>query len=704
MKPPPLLLGTTLLFWGWQSDFMPVGALLAVVLESARVIHRRWDFSNEDFSKIWTLCSLLFLGSAIYAFTANEGPAAFTGYFENPSFANQRSVGGASARTAAAMFRWLPMIFFPFMAAITFSTRGSVPLTTVSLILRRRRRAAKASGLPPPKDRDLHIGYPYFVATLVASSVHPAVDNSFFWGLSALLAWAMLASRPRRFHLAVWAVSLGCALALGFVGQVGIGQLQGYLERLNPAWLQRFLQRNTDPSRSRTAIGRIGQLKLSGKIVIRVQPHEGSAAPDYLREASYRAYRSGTWFASGRRESFDGNIGEEYPNSRSWQLLTVRKSNSVAQISCSLPGGIALLPLPTGAWRLENLGAYVLQKNDLGAVLCQGPGLVMFDSHFGPGDTLDSPPIRDDWDNVPTDEKYALDEIITRLKLREAKDDAREAMRRLQKFFAENFTYSTYQEAPRRSRTNSLTPLGRFLLETRTGHCEYFATATTLLLRRATIRARYAVGYYVHEGSGRNYVVRLRDAHAWCLVWDESIQQWVNFDTTPASWINEEAKNQSAFQWLGDLWTRFTYELAKFRWGQSRVREWLFLLIVPGLVVLGYQILFRRRRKRGAGEPADADRPWPGLDSEFYRLETALAARGFPRTPEEPLTAWLERATESPELADLRLPLGQLLRLHYRHRFDPAGLTTAERNALRDEARACLDQLARLQSAPATEK
>ena len=54
MKPPPLLLGVALLFWGWQSDLLPVGALLAVVLESSRVIHRRWDFSPEDLARIWS--------------------------------------------------------------------------------------------------------------------------------------------------------------------------------------------------------------------------------------------------------------------------------------------------------------------------------------------------------------------------------------------------------------------------------------------------------------------------------------------------------------------------------------------------------------------------------------------------------------------------------------------------------------------------
>jgi hypothetical protein len=369
-----------------------------------------------------------------------------------------------------------------------------------------------------------------------------------------------------------------------------------------------------------------------------------------------------------------------------------------------VPGGVALLPLPTGSWRLENLAAYVLQKNELGSLLCQGPGLVIFDAHFGPGETLDSPPLPDDRMNIPPEERVVLKQITDELGLVDPEIPAREVMRRLQAYFSEKFTYSTHQVRPRGRRANDLTPLGRFLSQTRSGHCEYFATATTLLLRQANIPARYVVGYYVHERHGSKYVVRLRDAHAWCLVWDEQIQQWVNFDTTPPSWIKEEARTASAFQWLSDAWTRFTFELAKFRWGQSRVREWLFLLIVPGLLVLAYQIIFRRRRKKARSGDAEANRVWPGLDSEFYRLEAALAARGFPRTAEEPLTQWLERATESVDLADLRTPLRQLLRLHYRHRFDPAGLTEAERNALRDEARTCLDQLAQLETAPAAGK
>src|SRR6266851_4629986 len=83
------------------------------------------------------------------------------------------------------------------------------------------------------------------------------------------------------------------------------------------------------------------------------------------------------------------------------------------------------------------------------------------------------------------------------------------ALRAIHGFFQNKFTYSTWQERDRLTSTNE-TPLARFLLRSRSGHCEYFATATVLLLRQLHIPARYAVGYAVHEHSGQKYVVRQR--------------------------------------------------------------------------------------------------------------------------------------------------------------------------------------------------
>jgi hypothetical protein len=114
------------------------------------------------------------------------------------------------------------------------------------------------------------------------------------------------------------------------------------------------------------------------------------------------------------------------------------------------------------------------------------------------------------------------------------------------------------------------------------------------------------------------------------------------------------------------------------------------------LALLLLQIIFRRGRRRGARSntgPATGAISWPGLDSEFYQLERKLAARGVPRQSSEPLSGWLARALSDPALAGLRDPLLELLRWHYRHRFDPRGLGAPERASLAREAKNCLDRL-----------
>ena len=131
--------------------------------------------------------------------------------------------------------------------------------------------------------------------------------------------------------------------------------------------------------------------------------------------------------------------------------------------------------------------------------------------------------------------------------------------------------------------------------------------------------------------------------------------------------------------------------------GQSKLRQYLLWIVVPGLVLLLYQIIFRRGRRRQAGKKADPAfiTQWPGLDSEFYQLETQIAGRGVPRRPSEPVNEWLQRVVQNPVLVGLQEPLRALLRLHYRYRFDPPGLSDADREMLKRETRLCLDNLNR---------
>jgi hypothetical protein len=695
MKTPPLLLGAALVFWGWLTGYAVAGLLMAIILEGSRLTQVRWEFSNDDFRRIWVFCTLLFLAAAVYAFTSNEGVADFRGLFQSPNFFTQRNAGTASARTLATLIRWTPMIFYLFVAAEAFSSRGGVPLETISLILAWRWKKARKLGQRVPASRTVDVSYPYFGVSLVAASVHSARDATFFWGLSVLLAWTLWAHRSRRFSLIIWGAALLMAIGLGHLGQGGITRLQRYLEGFDPRWLSAFARRGgSDPSQSRTSLGQIGRVKTSGKIVIRLEPPEGQSPPQLLREASYRGYRAQTWDAGTSKSDFE-NVPAE-TNLTTWRLLPQKTNHAAVNIACYLrpdKKGLrkGLLPLPEGSGRLERLPAYILQKNSAGAVLAEGPGLVIFDTLYGSGQTIDSEPSEEDL-AVPPKEEAALSEVVSALQLEGKSRD--EAIKILNRHFQADFTYSLWQELDFKTRSDD-TPLSNFLRNTHRGHCEYFATATVLLLRKLNIPARYAVGYSVHEASGRKFVVRERDAHAWCLVWNERRRIWQDFDTTPATWVAEEAKRASAMQWLSDAWSRIWFEISKVRWGQTHLRKYLLWSLAPILSLLLFQIISRARRQRRRKEagltPAIA---WPGLDSEFYHLERRLSERGVTRPPGEPPAIWLQRAITYPGLAAIQESLQQVLRLHYRYRFDPQGLDQSEREALRREAKACLESLA----------
>jgi hypothetical protein len=692
MKTPPLLLGAALLFWGWQTGHLVAGTAMAAALEGARLSKARWEFTDEDFRRIWIFCALLLLAAALYAFSASDGPAGVRGFFQNPSLATERNAGNATSRTVAALMRWLPMIFFLFVAAQAFGSRGGVLQETISVILRLRWQRARRLGRPLPAAGSVDVSYPYFMLCLLATSFHTSEDETFFWGLCALLAWALWSHRSQRYGVVIWAGALAAAMMLGYSGQRGVGRLYRLFDNYNAQWFAHAPGGSADPMQSRTSLGQIGRLKGSNKIVIRMEPKEDSRAPTLLREASYRTWKGQVWYSEVSRDRFDPVI--EWTNHTTWVLVAGNTNHAAVSLACYLPGRCALLPLPTGCGRLENLSASLLYKNILGAVLAEGPGLVVFDALYGPGPTIDSSANTSEDLYVPSKEIPALAQVIAELQLQP--QNRKQALRSLSGFFQDTnkFRYSTWQGLGELRSTNE-TPLSRFLLRTRAGHCEYFATATVLLLRQLGIPARYAVGYSVHESSGRKYVVRQRDAHAWCLVWNPNSGTWQDFDTTPASWVEAEASRTSPMQFLADCWSRVVFEFAKFRWGQTHLRQYFLWALVPVLALLLYQIIFHSRRRwriRNQGAPGAAIL-WPGLDSEFYQVERRLVERGARRQPSEPLTGWLQRAVTDPGLTELRDRLRVLLRLHYRYRFDPQGLSQADREALRRETTGCLARM-----------
>jgi len=689
MKSPPFLLPAALLFWGWQSGFLPVAAVLAALIELPRWIRFRADLADRDFGRIWTFCSLVLLGCAVVAFTSGQGPAEVRDFFQRPSFQTQRAAGMAGERTAAEVMRWLPMIYFLFLCAQLFSERQGVPLETMSAVLQIRWRRARPPGQPAPAARLVDVSHAYLGLCLFSAGIHPAENAGYFWGLAVLVTWALWPRRSHRFGPGFWLPALAVAVGLGYGGQRGIGALNHYLGNFNPAWLLNFGRRGFDHAQSKLMFGQIGRIQGSGGIVIRVQPTGGRMPPPLLREASYRNYHGQFWLSGFQEKDFERvDPARDNPGETTFVLLPMKAGTSAASISCYLPGGKGLLPLPPGTTRLDNLVAFTLVKSPLGAVLETGPGMVIFDATYGPGATIDSPP--EDVDKlVPMRELGPLDVIIGEAGL--AGKPLDETMPALQRFFERKFAYSLFDEGGSVTGTNE-TQLGRFLLGTRHGHCEYFATATALILRRLGFPARYAVGYSVHEPAQSGFVVRQRDAHAWCLVWRNGA--WEDYDTTPATWFSAEAARASRLEWLRDVFSRLRWEFSKFRWGQSGIRQYLLWALVPVLGLLLYQILARIRRRKTSGADPGSPPACPGLDSEVYALERLLAARGLARQGGEPLGGWLRRAAGPGTSTSLRPVLEEVIRLHYRYRFDPRGLDGVERNALRELATQCARELA----------
>ncbi|RYG75614.1 transglutaminase domain-containing protein, partial [bacterium] len=73
-------------------------------------------------------------------------------------------------------------------------------------------------------------------------------------------------------------------------------------------------------------------------------------------------------------------------------------------------------------------------------------------------------------------------------------------------------------------------PINDFILNKRAAHCQYFASATAIMLRAVGIPARYATGYYAHEkAEDGSTIVRGRDAHAWTEAYFDNLG-WIRLD------------------------------------------------------------------------------------------------------------------------------------------------------------------------------
>jgi hypothetical protein len=661
-----------LLLWGWQTDFLWLALAMGLILEAPRLIKARVDISFADFERLWSFSSVVFLGVIFYLAMARQGLDAVGALTGVEPTADQPDAMRRMSGTALTFLRWLPFILFPFTASVAWSRTTVLPWSIFSMYEQARAKRQPLAPTPEWAQMLMHPGYFYIGVTLFAATTTTSHALYFLplWLAVLMLTWWPW--RSRSYGTGTWVIILLLLATTSIIAPFGHRATRA-------AWAaveERFQggggafgggKTNPDQLSRRTAFGAIGALKQSGAILLRATTPDDQP-PGLLREAAFNRFHGSLWATA--RHDF-GPLDPTHVTNHAGNQLSTQPLLTITRATAE---GDTPLALPNDGLRLHLVGQAQAEVGGLGAVRLRGGlPLAVYQVERGSASERDPEPQSDDLtlDRLDAQERAAVLAAAEAIGVQGLATEV--AMERLERYFGTHFSYSLWQ-APT---TDGQQPLVRFLTTSHAGHCEYFATATVLLLRAAGIPARYAVGFSMNERYDQGWIARGRDAHAWCLVWNHG--QWQDFDTTPGSWREQEQQSRPWFEGVSDRWADLWYRFDIWRQGGGR---WQLLVFGFGMVVLAWiawrQVRGSRWRRVGTSAGAAAMIPF-GLDSEFFKV-LALLEGSHHRPPHLPPGLWIR---------DLILPAGldrqqlaEALGLHERLRFDPAGLPPSQRRRL----------------------
>lgn len=651
---PPFLTSAALLLWGWQCDFLFYSIAMAFLLESARFIHWRTPITDREFNHISDLSSVIFMVVVVYVFATRSYHGIFT------------------------ILSLLPFLFFLLILAQTWSVQGNIKPGALFISMR------KAEDEHSFNNYAVDLSFPYLIICLISASAGNQHEKLFFVFVIMLVGWILWSLRPQNTRVLLWLSLMLVSIMTAYAGQAGLYRLQQLSEATFLQWFEQFMWRSRDPNRTTTAIGSLGKLKFSDRIMVRVDTHgKKLERPLYLREASYTNYGYGVW------TNFQHTLRliDPIPAGRHWIINDDITADDRITISFHMDEQKAVIPVPMGLGSISRVSAIEIEHSPYGALSMElNPGWIKYDAIFNGTRIEDALPGKDELE-IPPVYRKELQELANRLGL-ETQPPA-QRVETIKRFFAENFRYSlTQTERYPRGKY-----LSKFIFETRKGHCEYFATATTLLLRAAEIPARYVVGYAIDEYSPLEgqYIGRARHVHSWVIAYFDN--QWQMIDTTPPIWAPLEAMDRSFIEPLVDLWSWISYKLSTWNSddADSSTTAVYYWLLLPILLYFLWRMFIRDRIQNTRLRIREKRMPFhrAGIDSAFYQLITALEVRYVSRRPGETLTAWLAKTEKN--IPGLKLQ--ELLELHYRYRFDPEGLNSTEKKILETGVRKQLEAL-----------
>ncbi|MDH5762389.1 MAG: transglutaminase domain-containing protein [Nitrospinota bacterium] len=656
MKTPPFLLTSVLLFWGWQTNQIMFAVPLALILEGSRVTPTRFELSALEFHRVWTLCLLALIIVLAIPYITNKGLGSIY-----------------------TLLQWIPLVLFPIVAAQLYSARGNIPTETFNIFYRK-----KESGNNEAFQNHIDLLYPYFSVCILAACAVTEKNPGFYWGMGLLCAWAFWGVRPKRFSWITWSVSWGLIVWLGFWGGEGLYKFRNYVDAQVIDWLSKRFRSDDNPFKSRTAIGEIVDLKMDDAILFYVDYKKGALRKTLLPQATYNIYKGGAWYAA---QSKFTNFISLTSTENQWTFEKKLEPEKIIQVSMDLHKGKGLLLAPNQAFRFDNLPVLYMQTNPMGAVQVEkGPEFVEYDVAIHPQVSRNISPNINDL-KIPIELRPVFQQLAAELQL--ASKSPSEILKTVDQYFEKNFYYSLNLTRSNRE----VPPLKEFLMQTRKGHCEYFATAAALLLRQAGIPARYTFGYSAHEYNWmqENLVVRSRDAHAWVIAYVDG--EWRNFDATPSVWIDQQEAEASLLEKFSDVWSQMGYLFSYVRWSMEdeSFRIYLVWALIPPILYLAWRIYSRARRVRQGGDGATSSGAlYKKMASDFHLIENKLNQLGFAREDWETYSNWLRRIHREYPGAPVS-GLAEAVTLYSRERFDPQGITPEEEERLKTEIQSWLE-------------
>lgn len=672
--PPRLLLGASFLFWGGMHDQAVAGLMAAVLVESRHWINLRWEFTDKGFARAWLLSVVILIVSALVLLQKQD----------------------LRATDFLKLLSWLPFMMLPLILAQQYVRKDGVPIVTFSFIARRRAAVDRKAGRPV-ETSSIQLGYPVLILIIVAAGMGvgslkelKAIDPRYPIGVVILLGWAIFTLGGRQFRPRAWVL----AYLISIVMMVGMSW--GVVKAYN-YFIKSYAGsggRATSAQQTQTSLGRIRELQLSHKIEWRYF-HEKGPTPKLLKLGSYNEPLGDIWQARTRILGLNEQILDERKFSGDFETLLSDGEHAFVfqdedrQRFYGVEGRIQglikdddLVPHANKTRRFEEIPSEIVAVNSMGSVKMIGvnrgamEARIQVDPEVGemrldPTDLdLTYPEVEEKGLEVflegiglsiPESVKHRS-RVLTRKVGREMgpPDLTIEKFREIKAKIAFTFSDSKkFEYTLFLAGTDRNAPITEFLKIDRRGHCEYFAGATALLMRRMGIPCRYAVGYALHERGVEEdeWILRGQHAHAWVEayiggtwvnekngdadIWRCRGGKWVNVDLTPPDWANKY-KAHSWYQGLYDWFQGFRASFELWLDQPEVFDRALKVLSLIGSLLLVFAIYrLIRTRRRDFPDTWEMSIQKKGLLKDF---EKWLSKRVGERPRAMPMGTWLRRS------------------------------------------------------------